>query len=92
MFRQVKLFSIIAIVSGVVVASASAQAQPRHRVHRTVDAYGYVGGGINVLPPTRVSPFVYGLYDDNHSEYGCCGSTRNNERIGLVGAGGPGAR
>jgi hypothetical protein len=99
--RQAKVLSAAVLAAGIAFSTAPAQAQylARHYYYRTApilhpnarafyNAQAYAGGAINVLPVTTVLPLIDGLYDpydDYHSAYGCCGSTRNNERLGLVG-------
>jgi len=99
--RKTTLLSIIALAGGMSLLSASAEAQylPRPYYRSTVaqpyyyrNAYNqaYIGGGVNVLPPTIVG----GFYDDPFggmlpSVYGCCRTT-HNEAVGLVGSGGGG--
>ena len=92
---RMKIVSIAAVAGMAIAWAASAQAQDYryHRYHyahpiarsQFYNAQNYMIGGPNILPTTEVIG-VY--YDDYYSEYGCCGSSRNNERIGLVGAGG----
>src|SRR5262245_58321767 len=103
MSHRAKLLSAAVLAAGMAFTAAPADAQylthryyrsapilhPNARAFYNAQAY-YGGGGANVLPVTTVLPLIDGLYDpydDYHSVYGCCGSTRNNERIGLVGNG-----
>ncbi len=101
--RKAKLLSLIAVAGAVALMSASAQAQYVTRsYHRSIyhpyyaraqtvyDAQAYMGGGVNVLPPTIVLPLIGGSYDPYGmlpSVYGCC-ATAINEHIGLIGEGG----
>jgi hypothetical protein len=105
--RKAKLLSLIVVAGAVAVMSASAQAQymtrsyyraihhPYARAQAVYDAQAYMGGGVNVLPPTIVSgSFMQGLYDpygNLPAVYGCCATTMN-EHVGLAGAGAEGSR
>ena len=93
-----RIVSTIAVASTIAAVSASAQAQYYYRHHyyhhpyraaAFYNAQNYLAVP-SVLPPTYIGPNIEGIYagDAWWSEYGCCGSSRNNERIGLVGAGG----
>ncbi len=100
---KAKLLSSIAVIGAVALMSASAQAQYVSRYHRSIhhsyaaralyNAQAYMGGDINVLPPTIVTGFGEAYFDPFGmlpSVYGCCATTMN-EHVGRAGAAAEGA-